>query len=171
MTVGVQVAGLATVKVATAAGGTGALQTLGYSQDGVFRTSQTFVENVPGDENGGQAGPPVEIQYMGEIEKVRIELMKWDPTVMAYLLARFRGATVGTPPVAGGLVFAGNGYFRLCCHYAAGLTGQSADNNPCATLVSEPIEINKGTKWSRMVMEFVCYKHPTSGIVKDSSYS
>ena len=169
----VQVFGPATIKIAILAGGSGALQELGFTQNGVFLTSQTFTENVPGDENGGDSGPPIEIQYMGEIYRVRLELTKWDATVAEHLKARFRGATSGTPPTAGGLVFAGNGYFRLCCHYNAGGTSPvpSADNFPCATMIGEPIELNKGTKWSRLVLDFICYKHPTSGILRDTSYA
>ena len=74
MAVAVQVAGLATIKIAAAVGSP--LYTLGYTQNGAFITTEGYTVNVPGDENGGDDGPPIEIQSLGETARVRLEFTK-----------------------------------------------------------------------------------------------
>ena len=162
MAITVNVAGLATIKAGT--GASGALESLGYTMDGARITSEGYTTNVPGDQNGGDEGPPVEIQYLGETARVRLEMTKWDTAVQAKLEARFKGGTAGTPPTAGSLMFAGGGYFRLLIHSPA-----TPRNFICASLLKQPIEINKGTKFSRLVLEFECYKDPTTGVLYNST--
>lgn len=164
MAVTVQVAGLATIKIALAPGTS--LLTLGFTVDGARITTEGHAINIPGDENGGDEGPPVDIQYLGETARVRLELTKFDATVATMLEARFSGGTAGMPPTAGGLVFAGSGFFRLLVH-----SPTTPMNFPCAVLVRTPVEINKGTKYSRMVCEFECYKHPATGVLWNGAYS
>ena len=154
MAITVNVAGLATIKIAAG----GALQDFGYTMDGARITTEGFTVNVPGDENGGDEGPPVEIQYLGEIVRVRLEMTKWDVSVGNVLSARFKGGTAGVPVAAGSLVFSAGGYFRLVISAA-----NAPWNFPCATLIKQPIEINAGTKYSKLLVEFECYKNPSAG--------
>ena len=64
----VHVAGLALIKISF--GGSGYLE-LGYTRNGADITHEGFFLDVPGDENGGDEGPPIEIQFLGEIARVR----------------------------------------------------------------------------------------------------
>ena len=160
----VNVAGLALIR--TAIGG-GALADFGYTQNGVQITTEGHSINVPGDENGGDDGPPIEIQYLGETARVRLEMTKWDTVVGNQLAARLAGGAPGAPGMPGSLVFAGGKYFRLVIQTA---NLDKSWNFPCAVLTRTPIEINVGTKFSRLVCEFECYKHPLTGILYNGTY-
>jgi hypothetical protein len=61
--------GKATIRVNT--GSAGVLETVGYTRNGADLTTEGFWIDVPGDENGGDSGPPIEIQYVGEMARVR----------------------------------------------------------------------------------------------------
>jgi hypothetical protein len=159
MAIAVQVAGLAEVWVGT--GTAGALECLGYTRNGVNTTHQAFFLDVPGDANGGDQGPPIDIQFLGEITQVRIELTKYDPDVFGRLCERFGGAetlsgspVAGTPVACGSLVFANAGHMHLKI-----ATGTNPIQFPAA-FPRQPIEINRGTKFSTVVCEFECHKDP-----------
>ena len=59
----IQVAGLAPIKVDG--------ELLGYTRNGADTTKEAYWLDVPGDENGGDDGPPIDVQYLGEIARVR----------------------------------------------------------------------------------------------------
>ena len=149
MALTINVAGLAAIRTGT--GNSGALQDFGYTRNGAIITFNSYWLDIKGDENGGDDGPPVDIQYMGETARIRLELYKFDPTVAAAVAARVNGATAGTPPGAGVLMFSASKAMRLLIN-AAG----SPMNFPNA-IPREPIELNKGTKFSTMVVEFEAY--------------
>src|SRR5690554_6659069 len=107
----VVVDGPALIRVNT--GSEGALETLGYTRDGVQISEQVYTEDVPGDQNGGTSGPPIDIQYFGEFHIVRLELTKWDPTVDAKVASRRLGGTLGTTGTAGSLYSGDSLFFRL----------------------------------------------------------
>jgi hypothetical protein len=169
MAMTVQVAGLSLVRVATTVGG--ALADFGYTQDGVRITTEGHAINIPGDENGGDEGPPIEIQMLAETARVRLEMTKWDATVAGLLKARTTG-TAGAAKTPGRLVFTNGDYIRLVIANA-----NDPWNFPCATLVRTPIELNAGTKFSRFVCEFECYKNPAAsngaaiGVLYNQTYA
>ena len=152
----VVVSGLASIKI------DGTL--LGYTRDGTEVTMEGHTINVPGDQNGGDDGPPIDIQDLGSTARVRCEFTKWDTTIGTRLEARFKGQTAGVPTPAGSLVFAGSGFFRLTV-----ASPSYPRNFPCAVLVRTPQTINMGTKFSRYIVEFECYKHPTTGVLYDGN--
>ena len=169
MTLQVFVAGKADVYIAPAGG---VLQFLGNTQNGVRRSVQVFKGNVSGDENGGDEGAPIEIQLFGEIHRPRLELTKFDPDVGALILPLMARGSPGIqyPSAAaeywpGDLVFANNAFYRLCIKFLNG----SVWNYPCATFLEDPYELNGGTKFSTWVLNPICYKHPTTGILWDST--
>jgi hypothetical protein len=102
MTATVHNHGKATISVDTGGGNT--LEILGYTRNGADVTEEGFFVDVPGDENGGDAGDPIDIQYIGEMARVRLEMTKLDVAVMNKVMARLnlpgapksRGA-IGTP--------------------------------------------------------------------------
>ena len=144
----VNVAGKALIKVGTGAGG--ALEDLGYTRNGADITKEAFWGEVHGDENGGDEGPPIGVQYFGEIARVRLELTKYDPAIFAKVEARLQGAQAGTvaADAPGTLVIGGDKYIRLCI---------AATNAPINFPIAIPrgaIEVNKGTKFSTAVLAF-----------------
>jgi hypothetical protein len=140
--------GAALVKVDA---GTG-LEIVGYTRNGADISERQFVIDVPGDENGGDEGPPIEIQDLGQIAHIRLEFTKWDPAVIDKIRARLKGGTAGSPAAAGTLVFAGSKDFRLLVH-----TTTRPMNFPRVTF-REPIEHNMGTKYAILTLEGTAYK-------------
>ena len=161
----VNVPGLAAILIARA---DGELSELGYTQNGAQITFEGYELRVPGDENGGDDGPPVEIQYLGQTARVRLELTKFDPNVSDLVLARLALGTLGTPITTGTptgtLLFADQQFFRLVINSPI-----RPFNFPCAVLAKAPQELNVGTKFQRHIIEAECYKHPTTGVLWNRS--
>lgn len=161
MAVEVVVCGLAIVKIQVPAG---SLETLGYSRNGVTVSEEAHHLDVPGDENGGDEGPPVDVQILGETARVRLELTKIDTAVADKIRARVAAGTAGTPPTAGTLMFGGSKAIRLLIHSTT-----SPINFPRA-FPRNAIELNRGTKYSTFVCEFECHKDG-SGVLYNSTTS
>ena len=149
----VQVAGPCLVKVGT--GSAGSLETLGYTRQGADVRDQAFFVDVPGDQNGGDQGPPIDIQYMGEIARIRLELTKWDDAIAAKIRTRLLAGTEGSPGTAGTLMFGDSKTVRVLLS-----TTMGPMNFPRAFL-RDPWEVNKGTKYSTLVVEFEAHKDST----------
>ena len=147
----VHVAGKALVKVGT--GAAGVLEELGYTRNGVDIRCEGFFLNVPGDENGGEHGPPIDVQIFGEIAHVRLELTKWTVVVADEIASRTKDGTAGTPPTPGTLMFAGSKAIRLLVATA------TTPMNFLRAFPRGAIEINKGTRYSALVCEFECHKN------------
>lgn len=148
----IQVDGVAICKTCTT-GGT--LATLGRSKNGVHITEHLFTGEVHGDDNGGEEGPPIDVQYFGEIHVARLELTKYDETVIDTVRAGLAGGTAGTPGTSGTLYFQGAAYWRLLIH------STSRPRNYLRAIYKEPKEINKGTKFSTAIVVATCYKDAT----------
>lgn len=146
------VAGPAIVKI-TALGGTSpTLETLGYTANGADVTLESHFENVPCDENGGEQGPPAELVYLGERATVRLELTKWDEGVADLIRPRLSNGTAGTVGTPGTLVFANTYEYRLL------IASTNQPYNFTRAVPRSAISINKGTRHSRLLLEFECYK-------------
>ena len=140
----IQVDGLATIKIASPFGGT--LETLGYSENGVEITERQFTGDVHGDENGGDQGPPIDIQNFGEEHIIRMTLTKYDEAVIDKIRAGLAGGTAGTPGTSGSLYIQGGLAFRLLIHTV------NRPRNYVQVVFTEPKEINKGTKHSKAML-------------------
>lgn len=147
----VNVAGKCEIWVGT--GSAGALEFAGYSMDGVSIIERPFFSNVPGDENGGSEGPPVDKQFMGELHYLRIEMSKYDDAVMAKIRTKLRGLAAQSSLVPGSLVMCGSYYYRVL------LQSTNFLRNYLAAVPSEPYEFNVGTRWSRAALEFECHRY------------
>ncbi|MGD9644319.1 MAG: hypothetical protein AB7U73_01315 [Pirellulales bacterium] len=158
----VNVAGLAAIKVNT--GGGSALELLGYSRDGVSIAYQQFTIPVPGDENGGDAGPPIDEQYLGEIALIRMVLSKFDMAILKKVESRIRNGAWGVPGSAGTLRLNTTNSYRLVIH-----TPTDPRNFPLA-VPTGALETNKGTKYSEAILEWTAYKN-ASGILVDETTS
>ena len=160
MAAAVLVAGATAVSVGT--GAAAALEALGYTRNGVIVRKDAFWLNVPGDENGGDDGPPIEIQYLGEIAIVRLELTKFDTAIIAKLAARLRGGTEGTPGTVGQLIFSGSKDYRLLLNNT-----NDVINFPRA-IPRGAYEKNRASKYTTAILEFECHKDG-SGVLHNTS--
>lgn len=160
----IQLFGLCTVR--TGSGAANALEDFGYTVNGANITFDAYWLDVKGDENGGDPGPPIDIQYMGETARVRLEMNKWDEAVEDKI-QRLKAAVLGQPGTAGTLVFAGSKFFRLLLDNA---NHARVFNFPLAVL-RDAKEINAGTRHQVLRCDFVCYKNPDTGILWDRTYS
>lgn len=151
MATAVQVPGAALIK--TGSGSSGALESLGYSINGVEITEEMLSEDVPGDQNGGEGGPPIDIQDFGHIARIRMELSVWDFTVAGRLRSKLNGVSQGVSPTPGSLIFANSYHFRLLI---LPVTAGDAMNFLVAT-PREPHVINLGTKFARLIFEWIAY--------------
>lgn len=159
MATAVSNAGLCTIKILIPGG---SLETLGYTRNGAEPTEEAFFIDVPGDENGGDEGPPIEIQYMGQIARIRVELTKFDVAVLAKVRKRIHTATLGTPATAGTLMFAGTKDFRLLLH------SPNDPRNFPRVICRGAIESNNGTKWQSWSMEFEAHKD-ANGVLENTT--
>ena len=146
----IQVDGLASIKTATPTGGS--LILLGYSINGVEITERVYTLDVNSDENGGDAGPPIDVQYMGEMHQIRMLMPKYDVTEIDKIRAVLASGTAGTPGTAGTLMFTAVETFRLLIHTV------SRPRNYLNCIFREVREINKGTKHSQALVVASCYK-------------
>lgn len=155
----IQVDGPCHVNVDT--GAANALEELGFSINGVTITEIVFTSDVPGDQNGGDEGPPIDVQYFGEIHRIRMELSKYDELILDKVRPKLYGGTAGLTGTSGTLIIGASKTFRLLL-----LTTNRVRNYPTSMLRETPMELNKGTKFTRMIIEFEA--HPVAGLLHNT---
>ncbi len=158
MAVQTHVTGAALIRVDWGIG----LRDLGYTANGVELTFNGYFLNVPGDQNGGDSGPPIDVQYFGETADVRAELTKWDGTAADAIAARIASGTPGTFTAPGVLLFGGGYSFRILIQPTA------SPINFVRCIPRAPIVLNKGTRHSRLVLEFEAHKND-AGVLYNSA--
>lgn len=160
MAISVVVPGPALVRTGT--GTSSALEDLGYSINGVEIDEEPLVIPVPGDQNGGDQGIPIDEQYLGEVHFIRMELTKLDAAVVAKIGAKVLGGTTGEIATIGSLYAAGSLMYRVL------LSGTTVTRNYLAcrpTRISAPY----GSKYLRQTIEFIA--RPVSGVLYNSTTS
>lgn len=162
MAVQVNVAGVTTISVGT--GSAGALETLGFSRDQPETIDRAYWLDIPGDQNGGEAGPPIDIQYMGQIAIVRVRMTKFERSVFQELTARLKDGTFGTPGFAGTLMFQESKTIRVLLNNA-----NDPINYP-RCLCREPIEMGRGTRFSEAILEFEAHRD-ANGVLHNTTIS
>lgn len=156
----INVAGPVAVSIKPAGG---ALMDVGYTEQGVDITEQIFSYDVQGDQNGGDQGPPIDIQYMGAVDIVRMTFTKYNQTTMQIIRDRLSGTSPDTPGTAGVLHFQGTLAYEL-------LLDCFTPRNYTRVVFREPIETNKGTKHSKLTLIATCYKDG-SGVLYNTTGS
>jgi hypothetical protein len=152
----VQVPGPAHILLNT--GASAALQAWGFTENGAIVREEMLKLDVPGDQNGGDQGNPIEIQDLGRVGRVHLEMSKWDATVSQQVIAKSNtngtGAVAqGVSPVPGVLIFSNTTYFRLLINpTVAGFV-----RNFLVAVPIEAYEMNIGTKYARFVTDWICY--------------
>ena len=160
MTVAVKTAGLAAIYIGNKGDSFGSMSLLGYTRNGADTSTEAFYEDVHGDANGGDSGPPIEVQFLGEIARVRLELTKWDSTVADNVASRSSAVAAGGGTVDPGTLLFANG--SLTMYRVLVWAPNMPINYPCC-MVRAPIEVNRGTKFSTLVLEFEAHKDNVSG--------
>lgn len=150
--------GAGLVKVNTGSG----IASLGYSANGVDITEHTHWNDIHGDQNGGDEGSPIDIQFLGQQHTIRVDLTSYDEAVLDTL--RALGGTAGTPITPGTLMFTESKAIRLII-----LTTSYPRNYPRA-VVREAIDVNKGVKNSLPKLVFEAYKDG-SGVLWNTTTS
>jgi len=148
MATAIQVHGKCGVKIKPV-GGT--LELLGYTRNGADVTLQNFQTPVPGDENGGDAGPPIDVQLMGQMAHIRLEFTKYDKAVMDKVKALVAAGTAGDMPPAGTLYIQDQKYTRLL------LDTTSDPLNFPIVVWQEPIQFNVGSRFTMIVLSGTAY--------------
>ena len=157
MSATVQLPGAAPVSVGT--GSANALQLLGYTVNGCEIESTKIIEEVPGDQGGGEGGTPIEFQHLGRYDIVRLELSKIDMTVFNKIEAAVNAngtlssVVAGTAPTPGSLIIGNSAYFRLLINPANGVMIR---NYPIAIPRDAHSMGPVGTKWLRAKISFYC---------------
>ena len=162
MATAISVDGPCNVKVDT--GSSNALEQLGYTADGVDVSAEPFNLDVPGDENGGSDGIPIDIQHFGQVHRIRMELTKFDEAVAAKvhnLWNTLGGGTAGTAEHTAGALYSGSskGYRVLL----------EPTNRPRNYLFCVPQSFDrvKGSKYTRLIIEWIAY--PVSGVLHNTT--
>lgn len=133
------------------------LELMGYTRDGVTPTFEAFRLDVPSDRRGGEAGPPVDIQLMGEIARIRIQFTEWDRAVADKVFPRSILGTLGVPITTGTLLLNTTNAYRLV------LSSTITPYNFPMALPLGAIEINKGSRFAELVTEWEAHYSDAAG--------
>src|SRR5689334_12322882 len=107
----IQVAGATPIRIDT--GTSHSLETLGLTRDGGTVRFDPYVLDIHTDGEGGESGPPADVQYLGETAQIHLELTKWDEAVADKIRPRLYGGTAGIVAPAGTLMIGSGLSFRL----------------------------------------------------------
>ena len=141
----------------------GSLAALGYSVNGVNITVLEFMENIPGDEKGGDAGPPIDVLSHGTIHIVEFDMTKWDDALAGQIDTRVKSGTAGSVS-AGDLMRADSKALRLLLN-GANFTRNYLHAIPRGNIQLGPV----GSRYSRRRFVFEC--HDVGGVLYNSTTS
>lgn len=140
------------------------LTELGRTRNGVTVSYEHFWHDVPGDEFGGDDGPPIDSQWLGSIARIRCEFTKYDRSVLFHVLGLFSGSTFGSMGAQntaikypGNLIFTGNQFLRVLLQPQIGDT-----RNFPRCIIRSPHEQNYATKYASPIVEFEAHVHEFS---------
>lgn len=126
-----------------------ALEHLGWSQDGIQIQEIPFVEGIPGDQNGGNSGPPIDYQLFPGQHRIIIDLNKYSSAVLAKIALRANPAEAVSASV-GMLLACSDQLFRVLLYSS---TGNFIRNYPYCVAI-DPIDANYGSKYTRTQLVF-----------------
>lgn len=145
---------------------TGQWTEIGQSMDATDIREIPYHHNVPGDKNGGNQGPPIEVQYLGSTVRISMELSRFNNSAIDTLRKFAALANQGTidQPAVGALLLQ-SAALRI---YLDAQFSPLPLNFPCC-IVREPVSFNAGTKFSAMRIEFEAHRHPVTNVLYNSS--
>lgn len=121
---------------------------LGYTRDGVRVSLEPRMLDVPCDQHGGEAGAPSDVQLMGGVARITCEFTKYDKTQLDALTSFVRGGQTGVLPPFGTLMKQDGKTVSLT------LAGTNETLTFNTAFVRQPIETNKGTRYSALTVIF-----------------
>ncbi len=143
------------VEIGIAIPHTGTVVSLGTSTDSIQITERGYYHDIPGDLNGGQQGPPIEIQKLGEVHTVNIRMSSWSKTYMQ-TVEKWYHTTRGTieDDEVGQLMFASGVRARLL------LNTRDLDDtrNYWNAIMREPKSFSIGSKYTEQSLTFECHR-------------
>lgn len=136
-----------------------ALAALGYTENGAEVREELLAGDVPGDQNGGDQGSPIDIQKFALMGHVHLEMSKWDEAVARAVQAKSNpngsaSNAQGVSPAPGVLIFSTTDYFRLLLFPA---TNSVFVRNFLIAVPREAHALNLGTKYARFITDWICY--------------
>jgi len=135
------------------------LYKIGESTDGIRVEKRIFLNGVPGDRYGGNAGPPIERQFLGAECSFQLSMSRVDSDQIVKI-EKLGGllSSAGTIPLAaiGALLHRDHGIRILL--YATRDTTRSI-NFPCC-IWDQPMTKNKGTKFEEVAMGITATRAP-----------
>ncbi len=171
MAIAVQVPGLTTVSIKHSLS-TDSLVAFGYTINGVEYSEEPFYSEVHGDEHGGDEGPPIDWQFLGQLAFIRMTLTKFEKSIFEACKARIRlisqnAGNQGTIPAASiGMTLLGDAQFLGVDIDCAKDSTYSRGWPAC--LCTGAVEINIGTKAAHAVLEFTAVRNPATTILHNS---
>lgn len=157
--------GAALIRIAA---GSDSLADLGYSADGVRITHRGYWLDVPSDREGGEAGPPRDVQFMGVEADIYCELTEFDQTQADKIMALLPGYTLGTwaDSSIGTLVRTGSNLT-----YRVLVNSTTVPFNYPTCVIRDAYEINKGTRHARLIFTAKAYRWGGSGLMFNNTTS
>lgn len=161
MAVTINVAGSAQIKIAIDTSGT--LGVLGYTQDGAQIIFRGFFHKIFSDSLGGIEGSPRDYAFLAETADIILRLTKYDADVAPFLFKRDLSGAVGAPSGAGTLMMPVSQSYthsgRLLINTA------TRPYNFTRVVYHQPIEINRGTKYSELLVAGTAHRDDYSGLL------
>lgn len=121
---------------------------LGYTRDGVQVSIEPKWIEIPSDDWGGQAGAPSDIQLVGAIATITLELTKYVKAEVEKLTSFTSGGTAFTLPTFGTLMKQGSKTAALL------LDGANDNLTFPVAFPKRAHEFNKGTKFTTYMLGF-----------------
>ena len=162
MAVEVQVPGRCNIRVSIDDGAN--YNSLGFTQDGVELTFEPFTLDVPGDEHGGTDGPPIDVQFLGMIVRIRLQLTSWDTAVWKTIETRINDGVFGEVQQAdiGALMFSHKYQLSIEPLPSRDLTNAADfDFEFERVIFKSGHEVNVGTKFATLVIEAEGHRDPS----------
>lgn len=162
----IEIPGFCSVKVQQASGAVYSpletLTELGITRNGVTVNYENFFYDVPGDEFGGDDGPPIDVQWLGAIARIRCEFTKYNRELLNAVLGIVHGSTFGdmnsqssgSSKFPGELMFTPTNYTRVLLDNSIG----DRRNFP-RCIIRAPHEQNYATKYASPIVEFEAHVH------------
>lgn len=163
----IEIPGYCSVMVQQESGDLATLVELGITRNGVTVSYENFYYDVPGDEFGGDDGPPIDVQWLGAIARIRCEFTKYNRTYMDAVLGIMQGSTFGgmtvqsqlsTSKYPGELVFTRTNQTRVLLNNSIG----DRRNFP-KCFIRAPHEQNYATKYASPIVEFEAHVYDFGG--------
>ncbi|MEK9809999.1 MAG: hypothetical protein VW362_06095 [Candidatus Nanopelagicales bacterium] len=134
-------------------GASNALELLGYSEDQVTIEERVFRHDIHSDEYGGGEGPPIDVQYLGEVHYITMSLVNYDIAIYKKIQPKIYGGSLGVSPNPGSLMGEGSLAFRLLLKPITDPYGVPTANEPRNYLLAFPFSSVRwamGTKATRV---------------------